>query len=118
MNRDLVYLHHILESIEKIDKETKSKTKKGFENSGIARDGILYNLQTMSESTQKLSKSLKLSESDIPWQNVGNFRNKLVHDYLGIDSEIIWKVIKKELPKLKKRVKKMIEFLEKKEKNS
>lgn len=118
MNRDLMHLNHILECIEKIEKETRSKTKRSFENSGIIRDGILYNLQIMSESTQKISKSLKLNATEIPWQEIGNFRNKLVHDYLGIDSEIVWNVIKKGLPKLKKRTIKMVEFLEAKEKNS
>ncbi len=114
MNRDLVHLHYILSCIEKIEKETKLQTKRKFENSGIVKDGILYNLQTMSESTQKVSKSLKLTESEIPWHEISDFRNKLVHDYLGIDSTIIWNVIKKRLPKLKKRIKKMIGFLEKK----
>jgi uncharacterized protein with HEPN domain len=116
MNRDLIYLLHIIECIEKIEKATKSKTKKSFEKSGIVRDGIFYNLQIMSESTQKVSKSLKLTESEIPWSEIAGFRNKLVHEYLGIDSEVVWDVIKKKLPILKKRVMKMLEFLEKKEK--
>ncbi len=111
MSRDLIHLRYILECIEKVEKATKKKTKKSFEKSGIIKDGILYNLQTMSESTQKVSKNLKLTDSSIPWDEIGNFRNKLVHDYLGIDFEIVWNVIKKELPKLKKRVAKMIEFL-------
>ncbi len=101
----------------KIEDDVKSRTKKSFENSGLIKDGILYNLQTMAESTQKISKSLKLTASDIPWYNIGDFRNRLVHEYLGIDLGIVWKVIKKDLPKLKKRVQKMIEFLEKKENN-
>jgi uncharacterized protein with HEPN domain len=115
MNHDLTYLKHILECIEKIEKETKSKTKREFENSGIRRDGILYNLQVMAESTKRVSKSLKLTEAEIPWHEIAGFRNKLVHEYLGIDIEIVWNAIKKKLPKLKKRVVKMIEFLEKKE---
>jgi uncharacterized protein with HEPN domain len=56
----------------------------------------------MSESTQKVSKPLKLMESEIPWREIGDFRNKLVHEYLGIDVDIVWNVIKKRLPKLKK----------------
>src|SRR4051812_3001751 len=108
MNRDLLYLHLILESIEKIEKETKIKTKKEFENSGIIRDGIFYNLQTMAESTQKVSKSLKLDASEIPWHEISGFRNHLVHNYLGINFGMVWKVIKKQLPKLKKRTLKMI----------
>lgn len=72
----------------------------------------------MAESTQRLSPSLKLTVRDIPWQEISDFRNKLVHDYLGTSMSIVYDVIKTDLPKLKKRVTKMIEFLEKKEKNS
>ena len=113
MKRDLIYLHHILECVEKVEKATKKKTKKSFENSGILKDGVLYNLQIMSESTQKISKSLKLDAPEIPWSNISGFRNKLVHDYMGIDLDVIWNVVKKELPKLKKRVIKIIKNIKK-----
>lgn len=79
MNRDLLHLNHILERIHKIEKATKLKTKRDFENSGIIKDGILYNLQIMSESSQKLSKHLKLTAKDIPWIDIADFRNRLVH---------------------------------------
>jgi uncharacterized protein with HEPN domain len=117
MNHDLIYLKHILQSIVKIQKFVTYKNKKSIDQD-LVESGIIRELQTMSESTQKLSKSLKLSAQDIPWRDIGDFRNKLVHEYLGINTEIIWSVIKKELPKLKKRVTKMIKFLEEKEKTN
>ena len=117
MKQDLIYLRHILESIEKIQKFVTYKNKKSIDQE-MVESAIIRELQTMSESTQKLSKSLKLSVSDIPWRDIGDFRNRLVHDYLGVNTEIIWSVIRKELPTLKKRVTKMIKFFEEKEKNS
>jgi uncharacterized protein with HEPN domain len=117
MKQDLIYLKHILQSIAKVEKFVTYKSKKSVDQD-LVESAIVRELQTMSESTQRLSKSLKLTTNDIPWRDIGDFRNRLVHDYLGVNTEIIWSVIKKELPKLKKRVTKMIEFLEKKEKNS
>lgn len=82
----------------------------------MVESAIVRELQTMAESTQRLSKSLKLSAAEIPWHSLSGFRNVLVHDYLGIEPDEIYAVIKSDLPKLKKRVIKMIKFLE--EKNS
>ncbi len=116
MKRDLTYLNHILESIQKTERFVKYRNKKEIDQE-MVEAAIMRELQTMAESTQRLSKSLKLSVTDIPWHSLSGFRNVLVHDYLGIDIKTIYKSIKDDLPKLKKRVKKMIEFLEKKEHN-
>lgn len=113
MNRDLQYLQHILKCIEKIERFIKFRRKKTVDQE-MVESAIIRELQIMAESTQKLSKSLKLTTTDIPWHSLAGFRNVLVHNYLGIDQEVIYKTIKTDLPKLKKRVKKMIEFLEKK----
>lgn len=113
MKHNLTHLHHILECIEKIQKATAKTTKRKFENSGIIKDGIMYNLQIMSESTKKISKGIKIQTPDIPWSEIRGFRNKLVHEYLGIDDTVVWNVVKKELPRLKKQIIAIIKILEK-----
>ena len=66
-------------------------------------DAILRNLQTLSESVQKIPQEFKQDYPEIAWKDIAGFRNVLVHDYLeGLDYEIIWSVIQYELPKLKK----------------
>lgn len=114
---DLTYLEHILSAIAKVERFVKYRKKKSIDQE-LVESAIVRELQTMAESTQRLSKSIKLTATDIPWHSLSGFRNVLVHDYLGIDTDEIYAVIETELPKLKKRVKKMIEFLEKKQKNS
>ena len=69
----------------------------------------------MAESTQKLSDKIKLNVTDVPWQDISDFRNKLVHDYLGIDLDIIYDVIDNELPILKEKVLEILENLNIKE---
>lgn len=102
MKSDKIYLEHIIECIDKIERFLDARNS--IKDQEIVDDAIVRNLQIMSESTQKLSDNIKLSVHDIPWRDISDFRNKLVHDYLGIDLEIIYDVINNEIPKLKKNV--------------
>ncbi len=102
MKDDKIYLIHILECIEKIERFLENK-KQALDQEMID-DAIVRNLQIMAESTQKLSSQIKLNVQDIPWREISDFRNKLVHDYLGIDLEMIYDVIENELPLLKQKI--------------
>ena len=99
MKDDKIYLLHILQSIEKIERFLESKNQSLDQD--LIDDAIVRNLQIMAESTQKLSDAIKLNVNEIPWREISSFRNKLVHDYLGIDLEMIYDVIENELPNLK-----------------
>lgn len=107
MKDDKIYLNHILECIEKTERFLKNKDH--LEDSEMVDDAIVRNLQIMAESTQKLSSEIKISVHDIPWREISDFRNKLVHDYLGIDLEMIYDVIENELPKLKEKILEILE---------
>lgn len=51
----------------------------------------------MAESSQRLSESTKLIAPDVPWRSISGFRNIMVHDYLGLDLDVIWSVVSQEL---------------------
>lgn len=102
MKDDRIYLIHIVECIEKIERFLKNKNTN--QDKEMADDAIIRNLQIMAESTQKLSDKVKINIHDIPWREISDFRNKLVHDYLGIDLEMIYDVIENELPILKSKI--------------
>ncbi len=93
-----VYIDHMLDCIHRINEYVESKEQ--FYDSTLVQDAVVRNLQTMAESSQRLSDSIKNKHHDIPWNNIGGFRNILVHDYLGVDLDMIWSVIEKELPTL------------------
>lgn len=61
----------------------------------------MRNLQTMAESTQRLSDEIKATQPNISWEEISGFRNVLVHDYLGIDLEVIWGIMQREVPELR-----------------
>jgi uncharacterized protein with HEPN domain len=98
---DLVYVVHMLESIERIE-QYAIDGQTGFLSSAMQQDAVLRNLQVLAESSQRLSGSLKASNPEVNWRAISGFRNVLVHDYLGIDIDLIWLVVANDLPILKK----------------
>lgn len=99
----LVYIDHILESINLIQEYLKDCTKEQLSQNPMRYDAVLRKLQILSESVQKIPDELKKNYPDIPWKDISGFRNILVHNYLeGIDCDIIWVVTQQELPKLQR----------------
>lgn len=111
--KDQVYLDHVLEQVALIEEKFASgNAKESFLEDVFFRYGVYYALQTLSESTQHLSDSIKETEPNIPWKQIGGFRNILVHDYLGdIQPETILDVIDHHLIILKQAVQRMKEKL-------
>ena len=103
MKDDLVYLRHVAECMRRIERNVSIGLDK-FLASETVQDATLRNLQTMSEATQRLSEELKSTRPDIEWDRIGAFRNILVHNYLGIDLELIWTITERDMPALKKAV--------------
>lgn len=101
MKDDNVYLSHIRECIRRIE-ENINRGRDEFMQSHTLQDAVLRNLQTMSEATQRLSDALKATHPEIDWTRIAAFRNVLVHNYLGIDLQIIWDVIQRDVPELKR----------------
>lgn len=108
MKDDVVYLRHIAECLRRID-ENVSVGLDGFLESEIIQDATLRNLQTMSEASQRISDEIKATRPDIEWTQISGFRNILVHNYLGIDLELVWAIIERDIPALKAAVDEMIQ---------
>jgi uncharacterized protein with HEPN domain len=104
LERDRVYVEHILECIDKINDYT-GKDRDRFMRDPLLQDAVLRRLQTMAESTQRLSDDLKESVLDVDWRALSGFRNILVHDYLdGIDFYRVWDAIENYLPDLQRAI--------------
>lgn len=108
MKLDSVYLVHILESIRRIEAHV-AVGHDDFMASHTLQDATLRNLQTMSEATQRLSDAAKATQPHIPWQQIGAFRNVVVHNYLGIDLEQVWTIIQRDVPPLRAAVESILD---------
>jgi uncharacterized protein with HEPN domain len=98
---DKLYLIHISECIERVETYVGEGGKDAFMASTLIQDAVLRNLQTLAESTQRLSDSLKATHPEVEWYKIAGFRNVLVHDYLGVDLERAWLIVERDLPDLK-----------------
>ena len=108
MKDDRLYLIHISECIERIGSYTADEDKQHFIDSTLLQDAVIRNLQTMAESTQRVSDEAKERANEVDWFRIAGFRNVLVHDYLGIDAERVWNILEKDLPALKAAVEKLL----------
>jgi uncharacterized protein with HEPN domain len=98
---DRVYLRHILRCIGRIEEYTTGG-RESFLGSHLIQDGVIRNLQTLAESSQHLSDGVKASQSSVDWKGLAGFRNVLVHDYLGIDIELVYRAVEQDVPQLKR----------------
>jgi uncharacterized protein with HEPN domain len=111
MKSDRVYLHHILDMIKRVESAT-CEGKSSFLASQLHQDAILRNLHTRTETTRRLSDDLKSEHPEVDWAKLATFRNVLFHDYLGIDQELVWTVVTRDVPALKTKVTKILGSLE------
>ncbi len=77
-----MYLKHILRCIARIQEYTAGG-RESFLSSPLIQDGVIRNLQTLAESSQRLSEGVKASQSSVVWKGLAGFRNVMVHDYLA-----------------------------------
>ena len=98
----------MLDAIDSIAEFTRDGEAR-FLDDRMVRDAVLRNLHTLSESSQHLPEELKKTQPGIDWRGVSAFRNVVVHDYLGLDYKMVWTVVEKELPLLRKAVTALLE---------
>ena len=72
--------------------------RESFFASHLIQDGVIRNLQTLAESSQHLGEGVKASQSSVDWKGLAGFRNVLVHDYLGIDLELVYRASNRTFP--------------------
>jgi uncharacterized protein with HEPN domain len=105
-----VLLTHMLECLTRINEYTGHE-RAPFDNSRLVQDAVIRNLQTLAESSQRLSADVKATEAQTPWRELSGFRNVIVHGYLGIDLEAVWWVVEQDLPPLSEALKRMLSRL-------
>jgi uncharacterized protein with HEPN domain len=98
---DRVYLKHVLRCIARLEEYTAAG-RESFLSSPLIQDGVIRNLQTLAESSQRLSESIKASSADVDWKGLAGFRNVLVHDYLGVDLVLVYRAVEQDVPRQKR----------------
>jgi uncharacterized protein with HEPN domain len=100
---DRLYLIQAGEFIARIEEYT-GEGREAFFADIRTQDAVLRNLQTLAESTQRLSADLKAAHPEVDWRGISGLRNILVHEYLGINLVRVWEIVQRDLPVLKRQI--------------
>ena len=99
---DLAYIDHILDCIRKIGKFSNGLSFREFKTNELVQDAIIRNIEIIGEASKKISLHTKQTYYEIPWKEISGMCYKLIHDYLGVDVEVVWKTIKEDIPALQR----------------
>lgn len=107
MKRDKVYIDHILEAIITVDEHLGDINFEEFLQNKLIQDGVMRELEIIGEASNNISSGFKNSHQDIPWSDIISMRNKLIHEYFGVDLKEVWHTATKDIPKLKEEIQKI-----------
>ncbi len=98
--KDADLIRNINESIERIISYTRDIEYDDFSRDHKTQDAVIRNIEIMGEATKSLSEKAKTENADIPWKSIAGTRDKLIHDYFGVNIDIVWNIVKQDIPDL------------------
>ena len=94
-------LDEMLTAIGKIERYVEGLDRAAFLADERTGDAVVRNLEVIGEAAARLPEAFRASASDIPWRRIVGLRNRIVHEYFGIDLEIVWEIVRTDLPALR-----------------
>jgi|ERR1700733_41931 len=98
--RDLVYVGHMLDVARKAVDKTTGLTRDAYGRDENLRLALTHLVQVLGEAARKVSPAFCEEHPEVPWAEIVGMRHKVVHDYLGVDEDIVWQVVTDDLPRL------------------
>ena len=111
------YIQDIFEAIVEVKDFTEGMSFEDFVKDKKTINAVVRSLEIIGEAAKKIPNSMRAEYSEIPWKRMAGMRDKLMHEYFGIDLEIVWEVIQREIPPLKPFIQKVLEDVEKETKS-
>ncbi|MBU4403899.1 MAG: DUF86 domain-containing protein [Actinobacteria bacterium] len=110
MRRDYKdYLMDLMEAIDKIEQFTVAVTRDDFMKDEKTIFAVIRALEVLGEAAKKIPAGARNKYKHIPWKQMAGMRDKLIHEYFGVNTGVIWKTVKEDIPLVKPLVKQMID---------
>jgi len=97
-------LNDICEAIDRAEQYIENLSFDALSKDQKSVDAVVRNLEIIGEASNRLTDKFKEKYSEIEWHKVVGLRHRIVHEYFGIDLEIIWQILHKDLPELKQKI--------------
>lgn len=107
MKDDSIYISHILSAISSIEEYTAGLNEDGFLKNKMVQDAVIRQFEIIGEATKRISKEFRAKQDHIAWSDIAGMRDKLIHDYIDVDTWIVWRAAKEDAPALKKELEKL-----------
>jgi uncharacterized protein with HEPN domain len=98
-----LYLADIKDAIDRVLRYTHTG-REAFFADPMAQDAVVRNVEIIGEATRGVSEAIKRAHPEIPWRDISDMRNKVIHDYFRVDLAVVWDVVEKDLPPLRTQV--------------
>jgi uncharacterized protein with HEPN domain len=107
------YIKDILISMQDVEEFTAGISFEDFLQDKKTIKAVIRSLEVLGEASKKIPDDIKTRYSRIPWKRMAGMRDKLIHEYFGVDLQIVWNVVKKELPPVKPAIEELVRAIEK-----
>ncbi len=109
MKSDAVFLHHILDAINRIEQYLAGVSYDHFLQDALLQDGVVRQMEIIGEAARNVSKGLQDAHPELPWDKMIGTRNILIHAYFRVDLFIVWDTTQSDLPRLKQQIEQLLE---------